>query len=75
MRVIDAFWIGRIGFIKFTNGFETKIRCGAAQGLGEREDTNFIIENGADVPGTYLAQFLDLSNLNAEYVAQEDMAS
>jgi len=72
MRVIDAFWIGQIGFIKFTNGFETKIRCGAAQGLGEREDTNYIINNGADVPHTYLAQFLDMSTLNPDYVAQED---
>ena len=74
MRVIDAFWIGQIGFIKFTNGFETKIRCGTAQGLGEREDTNYIINNGMDVPHTYLIQFLDMTSMNPEYVAQEDMA-
>lgn len=71
MKVIEVFWIGRIGFIKYTNGFETKIKCGTAQGLGEKEDTDFIIQSGFDVPHTYLAQFLDLTTLNPDYIARE----
>lgn len=68
MKVVDALWVGRIGFIKVTNGFELKVYAGLVQGMGEAADTQYIIKNGSELPLVILSQFLEGDPFTAQYV-------
>lgn len=70
MRIMDAFWINSIGFVKVHNGFETKVYMGVAQGLNETYDTEYIAKHGQLVPTQLLTQFLELDSYNKQYVTE-----
>ena len=70
MRIIDAFWLGNVGFVKVNNGFETKVYTDIAQGVNETYDTEFIAKNGREVPSNALVRFLENDTYNSEYVQE-----
>ena len=74
VKVIDSFWVGRLGFVKFSNGFETKIKAGVAMDAADEQSAvQEVIRSGYDVPHVYLAQFLDLSSIGSgEYQQMEE---
>ena len=37
MKIIDSFWVGQLGFVKASNGFETKIYAGIATAQTQAE--------------------------------------
>jgi len=70
MRIIDAFWLGNVGFVKVNNGFETKVYTGVVQGVNETYDTEFIAKNGREVPSNALVRFLENDTYKSEYVQE-----
>jgi hypothetical protein len=71
MKVIESFWVGRLGFVKANNGFETKIYAGLTtadtQPLAEAE----VVKQGYEIPQIHLLNFLQVDNFNQEYQQQE----
>lgn len=70
MKIIETFWVGRLGFVKVNNGFETQIKCGLAEGVNEQVDTQSIARNGYTVPATHLRNFLDMSSIGSKEYEQ-----
>ncbi len=70
MRIVDAFWLGGVGFVKVSNNFETKVLVGVVQGVNETYDTEFIAKNGVIVPPGSLLRFLENDSYKDEYVPE-----
>lgn len=70
MKIIDSFWVGQLGFVKASNGFETQIYAGIATAQTQQEAEREIVAAGYIVPNVHLANFLHIDNFSAEY-AQE----
>lgn len=70
MKIIDSFWVGQLGFVKASNGFETKIYAGVATATTQVEAEQEVIRAGYVVPNVHLANFLHIDNFSAEYTAE-----
>jgi hypothetical protein len=70
MKIVDAFWLGSVGFVKLNNGFETRVLVGPAQGVNETYDAEFIAKNGAIVPYGSLLRFLENDTYSNEYIPE-----
>lgn len=71
MRVIESFWIGRLGFVKANNGFETKIYAGMATANDQAGAEAEVLNQGYVVPQIHLLNFLQIDNFNQEYQQQD----
>jgi len=71
MKVIESFWIGRLGFVKANNGFETKIYAGMATGDTQAAAEAEVLNQGYEVPQIHLLNFLQIDNFNQEYQTQD----
>ena len=69
MKIIDSFWVGQMGFVKASNGFEIKIYAGIATAQTQAEGEMEIATNGYVIPGVHLANFLHIDNFSSEYQA------
>lgn len=69
MKIIDSFWVGQLGFVKASNGFETKIYAGIATAQTQAEAEQEIASSGYVVPNVHLANFLHIDNFSSEYQA------
>ena len=70
MKIVDAFWLGNIGFVKVSNNFETRVLVGVAQGVNETYDAEHIAQNGYRVPPGSLLRFLENDTYKNEYVPE-----
>ena len=70
MKIVDAFWLGSVGFVKLNNGFEIKVLVGPVQGVNETYDAEFIAANGVVVPYGSLLRFLENDTYSKEYVPE-----
>lgn len=70
MKIVDAFWLGNIGFVKVDNGFEVRVFVGPMQGINEQEDAQWIATYGTRVPSVSLSQFLEIDRYKSEYTTE-----
>lgn len=70
MKIVDAFWLNNIGFVKVDNGFESKVYVGQIQGYGEQQDAEWIARHGSPVPRIQLSQFLEEDKYKGQYVTE-----